>query len=267
MSGTRLRSPVVLVTLVACACSASPAQVDDAQAPARQPSVTTDVVYGHKDGLALTLDVHRPAHPNGAGLISIVSGGWQSSVELARIFTQAYPPLNEKGFTIFAVRHGSFIHDHVSRAGRNIALNEAASVHDRAIESGEERGRDRRGPKIGYRNRFRSCRRVEFPPTYFAIHAWQLFGKRDRGDTGFLRESPFELGVRAIRSHCEFGVRFVGRHVLIETYAHGEVLMSGKCWNYSSPSSWPAAQRSTPTNRLSRLFSVTRSTRRGTGRN
>jgi acetyl esterase/lipase len=67
-----------------------------------------DVVYGHKDGLALTLDVHRPAHPNGAGLISIVSGGWQSSVEMAQIFTQAYPPLMEKGFTVFAVRHGSW---------------------------------------------------------------------------------------------------------------------------------------------------------------
>ena len=39
------------------------------------------------------------------------------------------------------------------------------------------------------------------------------------------------------------------------------------CWNYSSPSCWPAAQRSARTNRLSRLFSVTRSTRRGTGRN
>jgi hypothetical protein len=95
MSGTRLRSSVALLALVACAYSASTAQVDNAQAPARQPSVTTDVVYGHKDGLALTLDVHRPAYPNGAGLISIVSGGWQSSVELARIFTQAYPPLNE----------------------------------------------------------------------------------------------------------------------------------------------------------------------------
>jgi hypothetical protein len=30
MSGTRLRSPVVLLALVACACSASAAQVDDA---------------------------------------------------------------------------------------------------------------------------------------------------------------------------------------------------------------------------------------------
>jgi acetyl esterase/lipase len=35
--------------------------------------VTTDVVYGHKDGLALTFDVYRPAQPNGAGVISIVS--------------------------------------------------------------------------------------------------------------------------------------------------------------------------------------------------
>ena len=103
---TRLGSSVVLLALVACVCSVL-APVIGAQGPARQPSVTTDVVYGHKDGLALTLDVHRPARPNGAGIISIVSGGWQSSVELAQIFTQAYPPLIEKGFTVFAVRHGS----------------------------------------------------------------------------------------------------------------------------------------------------------------
>ena len=102
MSGTRLRSPVVLLALVACVCAASAPVIGDAQAPAREPSVTTDVVYGHKDGLALTLDVHRSARPNGAGVISIVSGGWQSSVELAQIFTQAYPPLIEKGFKVFA---------------------------------------------------------------------------------------------------------------------------------------------------------------------
>ena len=62
---------------------------------------------GTRDGLALTLDVHRPARPNGAGVIAIVSGGWQSSVELAQVFAQASPPLNEKGFTVFVVRHGS----------------------------------------------------------------------------------------------------------------------------------------------------------------
>jgi len=73
----------------------------------RQSSVTTDVVYGHKDGLALTLDVHRPAEPNGAGVISIVSGGYQSSVEMGRLFAQLYPTLTAEGFTVFAVRHGS----------------------------------------------------------------------------------------------------------------------------------------------------------------
>jgi acetyl esterase/lipase len=73
----------------------------------RQPAVTPDVVYGHKDGLALTLDVHRPAQPNGAGVISIVSGGYQSSVEMSRLIAQGYAPLTDKGFTVFAVRHGS----------------------------------------------------------------------------------------------------------------------------------------------------------------
>jgi len=48
----------------------------------------TDAVYGHKDGLALTFDVHHPAQPNGAGVISIVSGGYQSSVEMGRLIAQ-----------------------------------------------------------------------------------------------------------------------------------------------------------------------------------
>ena len=109
MSSTRLRSPVVLLALLACACSAMARGIAAVPAPARQPSVTTDVAYGHKDGLALTFDVHRPAQPNGAGVIAIVSGGWQSSVEMSRLIVDGYlaPLLNEKGFTVFAVRHGS----------------------------------------------------------------------------------------------------------------------------------------------------------------
>ena len=103
MSSTRLRSPAVLLALIACACSATPRGIGTAPALAPQPSVTTDVVYGHKDGLALTFDVHRPAQPNGAGVIAIVSGGYQSSVEMGRLMAQGYPPLNNKGFTVFAV--------------------------------------------------------------------------------------------------------------------------------------------------------------------
>jgi acetyl esterase/lipase len=108
MSGTRLRSSVVLLALVACACSATARGIGTVPAPVRQPSLTTDVVYGHKDGLALTFDVYRPAQPNGAGVIVIVSGGWQSSVAMSRLIVDGYlAPLNAKGFTVFAVRHGS----------------------------------------------------------------------------------------------------------------------------------------------------------------
>ena len=71
--GTRVRSSVVRLAVVVCVCSA--ARVLGAQAPARQPAVTTDVVYGYKDdGLALMLDVYRSARPNGAGVIAIASG-------------------------------------------------------------------------------------------------------------------------------------------------------------------------------------------------
>ena len=79
----RRRAWIVLLAFGACVCSAPPRVFGDAQAPARQPAVTTGVVYGYKDdGLALMLDVYRSARPNGAGVVAIASGEWQSSVEL-----------------------------------------------------------------------------------------------------------------------------------------------------------------------------------------
>jgi hypothetical protein len=69
MSATRLRSPVVLLALVACACSATARGIGTVPAPARQPSVTRDVVYGHKDGLALTLEVSHVTPFDGQNLI------------------------------------------------------------------------------------------------------------------------------------------------------------------------------------------------------
>ncbi|MDA1373039.1 MAG: hypothetical protein O2971_20125 [Proteobacteria bacterium] len=39
-----------------------------------------DVVYGHKDGMAMVLDVYKPAsNANGAGVAYMISGGWMSS--------------------------------------------------------------------------------------------------------------------------------------------------------------------------------------------
>lgn len=40
---------------------------------------TANVVYWRQQGQDLTLDVFKPTHPNGAGLLWMISGGWMSS--------------------------------------------------------------------------------------------------------------------------------------------------------------------------------------------
>jgi acetyl esterase/lipase len=74
-------------------------------------TVTPDVVYGHKDGMALTFDVFTPPRPNGAAVLHIVSGGWVSRwtppTQLPSNIQELYEELFAKGFTVFAVRHGS----------------------------------------------------------------------------------------------------------------------------------------------------------------
>jgi acetyl esterase/lipase len=76
-----------------------------AQAPA--PRITPDVVYGHKDGLALTFDVYTPPTANGAGVLFMVSGGWVSTWVPPEAALRRFEPLLNKGFTVFSVRHGS----------------------------------------------------------------------------------------------------------------------------------------------------------------
>ncbi len=77
-------------------------------ASAAHPGFTADVVYGHKMGMALTFDVFRPTvQSNAAGVLFIVSGGffshWAPPEQMA-VFAK---PLNDAGFTVFTVRHGS----------------------------------------------------------------------------------------------------------------------------------------------------------------
>lgn len=69
--------------------------------------ITPDVVYGHKHGMALTMDVYRPEQHNGVGVLFMVSGGWFSKWAPARQTMGLFKPLLDKGFTVFAVRHGS----------------------------------------------------------------------------------------------------------------------------------------------------------------
>ena len=98
--------------------------------------ITPDVVYGHKAGMALTFDIIQPPGSiNGAGIIHVVSGGWNSKYFSPDSVVENYKPLLEKGYTVFALRHGSspqftipemvddvdsgawYIHDNCSRFG------------------------------------------------------------------------------------------------------------------------------------------------------
>ena len=48
-------------------------------AAAAEVEILPDLVYGHKDGLAMTLDVLKPkTGANGAAILYMVSGGWVS---------------------------------------------------------------------------------------------------------------------------------------------------------------------------------------------
>ncbi len=69
--------------------------------------VDPDVIYGRKDGMALTLDVIRPANPNGAGILWIQSGGWYSGWTDPKVWSKNAAPFLKSGFTLFIVRHAS----------------------------------------------------------------------------------------------------------------------------------------------------------------
>jgi acetyl esterase/lipase len=78
-------------------------------------SAVEDVVYGHKDGMALTLDVLTPAEgAKGIGVILVSSGGWRSAKsdvpgadDGRRNREHWVQGLLQGGYTVFVARHGS----------------------------------------------------------------------------------------------------------------------------------------------------------------
>lgn len=64
-----------------------------------------DIVYHRTEGAAMTMDVFVPENPNGIGIIKIVSGGWKSSH--GKVKEGFSSPFTDKGYTVFAVFHGS----------------------------------------------------------------------------------------------------------------------------------------------------------------
>ena len=66
-----------------------------------------DVIYGHRDGMALTYDVFKPKKANGALVVNMVSAGWTSKWGPVEERQARYQWLIDKGFTVVALHHSS----------------------------------------------------------------------------------------------------------------------------------------------------------------
>jgi acetyl esterase/lipase len=91
-----MKSARVLIVLIALICVSA--------LHAETKFKRKEVIYGHKAGMALTMDVFTPEKPNGYGIIWVVSGGWFSAHEA---IPANFPSLLDRGYTVFAVCHGS----------------------------------------------------------------------------------------------------------------------------------------------------------------
>jgi acetyl esterase/lipase len=66
----------------------------------------SDVIYDHRDGVALVLDVLVPENQNGIAVFRMVSGGWMS-FNAAYYTSDDFKAFTDKGITVFLVSHGS----------------------------------------------------------------------------------------------------------------------------------------------------------------
>ncbi|MGV3527464.1 MAG: prolyl oligopeptidase family serine peptidase [Flavisolibacter sp.] len=65
-----------------------------------------EILYGRKDGMALTMTDNMPASPNGKAIIWVVSGSWYSSYG-QRPGPEKLKILLDRGYRVFEVMHGS----------------------------------------------------------------------------------------------------------------------------------------------------------------
>ena len=100
MIGTA-KSTVTAVALASLGIIAAPTAAEFSQ--------QENIIYGHKHGLGLLMDVFTPAKQNGAGVIWTVSGGMNSSRRAIPRITKnpCFRALMDKDYTEFAVLHGS----------------------------------------------------------------------------------------------------------------------------------------------------------------
>jgi hypothetical protein len=130
------RATALFIALALCVIPA-PGNPARSQTGSAEYSRQSDVIYGRKFGLALTMEVFTPAKPNGLGVVWVVSSTGKSSREqtLQPSFERRISPRLTHGYTIFAVIHGSSpafpVADFVDDATRS-----ARFVRHRASEFG-----------------------------------------------------------------------------------------------------------------------------------
>src|SRR4051794_14599985 len=102
-----MKSPSFLRPFLLTACAALCALAPAALADDANYTHQADVIYGRKYGMALTMEVFKPKEgANGIGIISVLSGGWYSNHPDDPTKVRQ-PLLLERGYTVFAVNHGS----------------------------------------------------------------------------------------------------------------------------------------------------------------
>ena len=116
----KMMKNTLLVTIALLFTSASFAEL----------SIKSDVVYGHKDGMALVYSGLQPENANGAAIVFMVSGGWVSRWSPAQRYARRFDDMLDAGFTVIPVNHGSApryrvpeAYADVSRAIRHIKLH------------------------------------------------------------------------------------------------------------------------------------------------
>mgnify|MGYP002630955049 CR=1 FL=1 len=76
--------------------------------PLEEIEMTRDVVYGHKDGMALTFDLFRPTkNSNGIGVLYMDTGLWVSMWTPPELKLGFFKPILDAGYTVFCVHHSS----------------------------------------------------------------------------------------------------------------------------------------------------------------
>src|ERR1700682_1132145 len=97
MFKNRLRTTATAAMLMATMVSTASAQTR-----------TQDVIYMKAGGTAFTMDVFKPAKPNKAAVVFMVSGGWMSDHSMLKRFAPDIEKVfADAGFTVFEVVHGA----------------------------------------------------------------------------------------------------------------------------------------------------------------